>query len=63
MSQADPLLANFILFPPYKTTPWCTKPNPDVVCDPVEWSIDLPAGRYDVKVTIGDAEKASVYNM
>lgn len=62
-AQPDPLLANLILFPPYKTTPWCKKANPDVVCDPVDWSIDLPVGKYDVKVSIGDAEKAAVYNM
>jgi len=54
-------LKNFIMFPPDKKSAWCTKPVPDVPCDPVEWSIKAPIGKYDVKITVGDADKAVGY--
>jgi len=51
------------MFPPYKTTHWCTKPQPDVVCDPVEWSVKVPVGKYTVKVTCGDSDKSVHYSL
>jgi len=45
-SQPDELLRSFIMFPPDPTSLQCKKPNPDVVCDPVEWSIAVPRGKY-----------------
>lgn len=62
-SQPDELLRSFIMFPPDPSSLQCKKPNPDVVCDPVEWSIKVPRGKYDVKMTVGDAEKKLGYSL
>jgi hypothetical protein len=51
------------MFPPDPTSLQCKKPNPDVVCDPVEWSIRVPRGKYEVKMTVGDAEKKLGYSL
>lgn len=62
-SKTDPLLKTFILFTPNKESKWCKKPVPDVACDPIEWAIKAPIGAYEVKVTVGDAEKRVGYSL
>jgi hypothetical protein len=51
----DILLDNFIMFPPDTHTSMCKKPNPDIACEPTEWSFAVENGKYNVKITVGDA--------
>jgi len=51
------------MFPPAKRSKWCTKSNTDTVCDSATWSMKVPIGKYDVKLTIGDAEKKMGYSI
>jgi len=59
----DILLDAFVMFPPAKDHPICQAPAPEVNCDPTQWSIEVPIGKYSVKVTFGDAEKMSGYEL
>lgn len=59
--QPDELLANLIMFPPNEHNHLCTKVNPDVPCATNEWTIKVShIGPYNVKITIGDAERVSI---
>lgn len=61
--QDDPLLKSLIMFPPDPSSVQCKKPNPDVTCEPVDWSITVPEGKYEVKITIGDSERKIGYSI
>jgi hypothetical protein len=51
----DPLTDNMMLFPPDNKSQWCTgSMMGKISCAPLRWSIDLPNGPYNVKVTVGD---------
>lgn len=59
--QADPLLANMVLFPPNEKNNLCTKETPEVPCAPNSWVIKVNnIGTYEVKITSGDAERVSI---
>lgn len=51
------------MFAPDPTSLQCKKANPDVACEPVTWSINVPNGKYDVKITVGDAERKVGYSI
>lgn len=51
------------MFPPDPSSALCTSPTPTVVCDAADWSIKVPKGKYDVKITVGDAEKDAGYSI
>jgi len=61
--KTDLLLDAFVMFPPNKENPLCKAPSPQLSCEPTQWSIKVPVGRYNVKVTIGDPENKAGYNM
>jgi len=62
-NQPDPLLKTLIMFPPDPQSLQCKQANPDVSCEPVDWSIKVPVGKYDLKLTVGDAEKKVGYSI
>jgi len=59
----DMLLDAFVMFPPAEDNPLCQAATPEVSCDPTQWSIDVPIGKYAIKITFGDAEKVSGYEL
>lgn len=32
-------------------------------CEEVEWSVEVPDGRYEVSITVGDIDSASYYSL
>lgn len=50
------------MFNPAKDSFFC-KDTSKVICDDIEWSVKLKNGVYDVKITVGDAEKMSFYGL
>ena len=61
--NSDPLTDNLILFPPNEQSKWCTEKTPQVTCESIDWTIKVAAGRYNVKVTVGDAVNKVQYDM
>lgn len=57
----DILLDNLILFPPDKKSQWCLVEKPKSLCEPVSWSIQVPNGRYNIKITVGDPKNKAGY--
>jgi len=57
----DILLDSFLMFPPSTYHPLCQAANPELSCDSTQWSIEVPIGKYAVKITFGDAEKVSAF--
>ncbi len=58
-TYSKPLLESFIQFPPTVNSKFCTEPNPDVMCESVDWSIKVGAGSFIVEIIIGDPSHAS----
>ena len=56
--NTDPLMDEFILFPPDPKSHWCAENPPKVACESVDWSIKVANGKYNVKITVGDPAEA-----
>ena len=54
MIHPDKLLDNLVLFPPDARSQWCNTKEPIVPCEPAEWKMKVPNGKYNIKLTAGD---------
>lgn len=61
--NSDPLLDNLLLFPPDVKSKWCAEKTPDMSCENVDWSIKVAAGKYNVKITVGDPINKAQYDL
>ena len=61
--NSDPLLDSMVLFTPHSNSKWCQEPDPAMSCESTDWSIKLKAGKYNVKLTVGDPAYRAQYNI
>ncbi len=55
----NPLLESFVMFPPTTNSKYCTEPNPNTMCQIVDWSIKVGDGSYIVEISVGDSKRRS----
>lgn len=61
--NSDPLNDNLILFPPDIKSHWCTDPKSQIACESVDWTLKVLPGKYNVKVTVGDAKYKTQFDL
>ncbi len=51
-----PEMETYVIWPPSKSSEFCTRPRPDIICEPVTYAIWVGKGKYRVKLYIGDVK-------
>lgn len=51
---SKPEMETLVEFSPSPKSKFCNKPNPDVLCDNITWSVKVGHGKFNVKIYVGD---------
>jgi len=49
-------LETYVIWPPSNNSKFCTRPNPEIVCEPVIYAIWVGKGKFKIKLYIGDVK-------
>jgi len=56
VSTENDFTQTLVEFPPSPKSKFCTKPNPDVICENITWSVKAGNGKFNIKLYVQDVE-------